>query len=857
MKKEIRQAGLFLTIFLLLFLTMTNRATTYAQTGEPPTVAITGSLQSEPGCPGDRQPECPDTEPVFDAEDNLYQIEPGDEGLVQTPVSDPVQEEIFYFVLPDRFANGDPGNDTGGVSSGVLAETGYLIDDKAFYHGGDFAGLSEKLPYLSNLGVTALWITPPFKNLPTQPDSSTPFGIGAAYHGYWILDFENADPHLGTNAELQSLIDEAHAADMLVYFDIVVNHTADVIQYAEGSDSYISKGDQPFLDASGVPFDDRDFANDPAFPPLDAAVSFPYTPTFADPADATLKNPAWLNDVTYYHNRGNSTFSGENSLYGDFFGLDDLFTEHPEVVDGFIDIFKNVIDTYDVDGFRVDTVKHVNSELWQVLVPEVLDYARNDLGKTDFFMYGEVFDGNPDFLSEFTTDDRFPSVLDFGLQGTATGFAAYSNGSDGLRDFFAADDYYTDSDSNAYQLANFVSNHDIGRVGKAIQDATGGASDAEMVDRSILAHGLLYFARGFPVVYYGDEQGFTGDGGDKDAREDMFPSQVAVYNDNNLIGTSNTTADDNFDETHILYQTLADFADLRGAHPTLAYGAQIHRYSQSEAGIYAFSRIDRSEQIEYVILLNNATAAQDASFGTYSPNTTFTQLYPGSGGDLLTDGTGEISVSVPPLGIEIYRANEPLPAGESPIPVTMSAPAADSAVSGEIEIGAQLGSAQLAEVSFALSVDGGEYRPLGVDTNPPYRIFYDVSELPAGSALTFKAIVNDLNGNLSSAKVDATVADETPPPSGSAAYAIIHYYREDGEYGDHTTGDFNDFWGLHLWGDGIDPSEVTEWTSPKPFLGEDEYGRFAWIKLADPSQPVNFIIHRGDIKRRHRCRSLL
>jgi pullulanase-type alpha-1,6-glucosidase len=82
----------------------------------------------------------------------------------------------------------------------------------------------------------------------------------------------------------------------------------------------------------------------------------------------------------------------------------------------------------------------------------------------------------------------------------------------------------------------------------------------------------------------------------------------------------------------------------------------------------------------------------------------------------------------------------------------------------------------------------------------------------------------------------------------TAAYAIVHYYRGDGDYGDHTTGDYNDYWGLHLWGDGIDPGEGTEWTSPKPFLGEDEYGRFAWIKLAPGAGIVNFIVHRGDTK---------
>jgi glycosidase len=111
------------------------------------------------------------------------------------------------------------------------------------------------------------------------------------------------------------------------------------------------------------------------------------------------------------------------------------------------------------------------------------------------------------------------------------------------------------------------------------------------------------------VVYYGDEQGFTGDGGDKDARQDMFPSQVADYNDDDLIGTDATTADDNFDTSHPLYQAFSEFAALRQAHPALRQGAQIHRYSQAGTGIYAFSRIERDEQVEYIVALNNSDCA--------------------------------------------------------------------------------------------------------------------------------------------------------------------------------------------------------------------------------------------------------
>ena len=155
---------------------------------------------------------------------------------------------------------------------------------------------------------------------------------------------------------------------MKVFFDIVANHSADIITYVQNEFTYRNKTDYPYRDANGQIFDDRDYALSNTFPPMDVDVSFPYTPTVS-PANADAKNPAWLNDLTYYHNRGNSTFAGESSQYGDFFGLDDLFTEQVDVVNGFIDIFNFWIDNFDIDGYRLDTAKHVNVEFWQRVAP--------------------------------------------------------------------------------------------------------------------------------------------------------------------------------------------------------------------------------------------------------------------------------------------------------------------------------------------------------------------------------------------------------------------------------------------------------------------------------------------------------
>ena len=371
----------------------------------------------------------------------------------------PVTDENFYFVMADRFENGDTANDTGGIPGDRLTH-GFDPTAKGFYNGGDLKGLLDRLDYIQDLGTDSIWLTPSFKNKAVQLED----GPSAGYHGYWITDFTQIDPHLGTNADLRALVDAAHARGMKVYFDIITNHTADVIGYEEGArQAYVSKDDEPYRDAAGRVFDDRDFAGTGTFPALDPETSFPYTPVL-DPAEEDLKVPAWLNDVRRYHNRGDTTFTGEDSLYGDFFGLDDLFTEQPRVVRGMIDIYRTWIGDMGIDGFRIDTMKHVDDAFWQRFGPAVLRYAHRQ-GKREFFMFGEVFDVSKPYTSRFTTTNRQQAVLDFPFQAAARGFASGSQPTDGLRTFFEDDDWYTDADSNVYSLPTFLGNHDMGRIG--------------------------------------------------------------------------------------------------------------------------------------------------------------------------------------------------------------------------------------------------------------------------------------------------------------------------------------------------------------------------------------------------------
>ena len=801
-------------------------------------------------------------------------LEPGDADLVRPALRPPFTDEILYFAIPDRFDNGDPGNDCGDfvgtcinddTQANVLTH-GYLASDRGYYHGGDIVGLHNQLDYLENLGITAVWVGPIYQNRTVQPDSSNLYGYSSGYHGYWITDFEQVDPHLGTNAEFEALVNDAHSRGMQVFMDIVTNHTADVIQL-EGNAGYRNKTNFPYIDTDGTAFDDSDFAyygQDPwTFPEVNED-SFPYRP-IVPAGEETTKNPAWLNDPLLYHNRGDSSFSGENSLYGDFFGLDDLWTERKEAVDGMIDIYKYWIEQFGVDGFRIDTTKHVNMEFWEKFGPDILTAAEAE-GLDHFFAFGEVFDQQhgPRFSSEFSTRGQLQSTIDFTFQLAARDFASQDGATDTLRDFFAADDYYTDADSNAYAMPTFVGNHDMGRIGYFLQrvDQTA-AADAELLARSKLAQAMMYFTRGQPVIYYGDEQGFTGDGGDKLARQDMMPSLVPEYNDDNLIGTSSTTGDDNFDPTHPIYQALADYAGIYANHPALRAGAQIHRYSTSGPGIYAFSRIDRTEQVEYLVAFNNSESAASAAFDTFSPGTTFTRLISEgtAAPTLVADASGLVAVDVAPLGLAVYRADAPIAAGTSAPDIAISGLTDGQEVTlgvenldghdvvDRIEVAADVTGNIFAEVTFAASVNGGDYEPIGTDDNPPYRVFYPVTGLPDGATVSFKAIVDDLSGNLNADKVTGIIplvqATEPPGGGGGEPYAVIHYLRDDGNYGDHTTGDFNDYWGLHLWGD---IEETIEWTAPKPFLGEDEYGRFAWVELAPDASNVGFIVHRGDVK---------
>ena len=505
------------------------------------------------------------------------------------------EDDFIYFVLPDRFENGDTSNDKGGLKGGRL-QTGFDPTHKGFYQGGDLKGLTKRLDYLSGLGITAIWLGPIYKNKPVQG------AVGqesAGYHGYWITDFTQVDPHFGTREDMKAFVDAAHKNGIKIYLDIITNHTADVIKYRECPNNdcaYRSLADYPHSTKGGV----NGGPINPGFAGIDKAhqtdanfakltdPNFAYTPYVPD-AEKDVKIPAWLNDPIYYHNRGDTTFSGESSTYGDFAGLDDLFTENPRVVEGFIDIFGQWIDDFGIDGFRIDTARHVNPEFWQAFVPAMLDRAKAK-GIPNFYIFGEVFDPDPGSLARFTRVDRYPTVLDFAFQSAVREVVAQGGPTDRLARLFQMDALYEGGEATARKLPTFLGNHDMGRFATFVRQGNPDASEDEILKRVILGHAMLMFSRGVPVVYYGDEQGFAGDGGDQDARESMFPSKVAVYNDNRLVGSAKTTAVANFDTGAPLYRALTEMAAIRRADPALRSGEQIVRAYDSKPGLFAMSR---------------------------------------------------------------------------------------------------------------------------------------------------------------------------------------------------------------------------------------------------------------------------
>jgi alpha-amylase len=654
----------------------------------------------------------------------------------------PIASDRIYFVMTDRYANGDRANDEGGLAGGP-AVTGYDPTSTAYFHGGDFKGLTGTcsdrrtgLARIRDLGFNAIWITPPFGQKAVQ-------GTSAAYHGYWIENFEHVDPHLGTDADFGAFVRCAHRLGMRVIVDIVVNHTADVIQLAGAGYSA-----RPYRDCHGKAFDPARYAAASTFPCL-SATSMPRLPVVPT-GERNAKSPAWLNDPLDYHDRGDLSLSGpcdETCLeQGDFFGLDDLFTEKPAVMNGLARIYSDWIRRYKIDGFRIDTARYVNAAFFRLWAPKIMAAARA-AGVPGFRMFGEVTTGDDVQLASFVRERGLPNALDFPFQADATQFVAGRVGADQLAHRLSDDDYFRRADGAEPFPVTFLGNHDMGRAAFQVQSAGAGFGSG-LLRPLELAYDLLYLLRGAPVVYYGDEVGMIGTGGDQEARQDMFATQVSEWRTQPRVGSSPIGAGSSFDVTNNpLEAEMRQLAALRDANPALATGWTITRYAQG--GVLVVSRIDPFTRSELVAGFNASSSGATVTVPTSTAGT-WTPLL-GRGGTLESDRRGALRLAIPPVGAVLLEANELVLTTRPPKPKLTVKP---DDLSNLFAATATVTSTALVSVAFAVLRAGSHtWRRLDVDTSPPFRGFLEPWRFKRHERVQVVAVARGLDGSTAVSQV--------------------------------------------------------------------------------------------------------
>lgn len=636
--------------------------------------------------------------------------------------------------MPDRYANGDPSNDTGGVT-GNRAATGYDPSSTAWFHGGDLEGLTgactdpvHGLARIEGLGFNAIWVTPPVVNQVSQGDSG-------GYHGYWGVDFTRVDPHLGTDADFAAFVACAHSLGMKVIMDVVPNHTGDILQPGGGS----SYTDVPYRNCKGKVFKPSAYVGKRAFPCLKAS-TMP-RPPFRLPG-AQTKKPAWLNDPTNYHNRGDIDFSScSEACYeqGDVFGLDDLFTEKPDVVAGLAQIYSDWIVKYKLDGFRVDTARHLNTGFWRLWIPK-LRAAAASVGVRDFVIFGEAPISDSIELSSFVRDRGLPSVLDFTFRDVADAYASGSSSALSLLHRLEDDDYFRTPDGAEPVTATFLGNHDQGRAAFEIKQDAGGLSGDALLRRVLLGYDVLYLLRGAPVVYYGDEVGMIGSGGDKAAREDMFPTQVPDWQTEERVGSPPIGKGSSFDVVdHPIEVELRRLGAVREANPALGAGWSLVRYAKG--GLFVVSRIDPESKTEYVVGLNNGGSTARTTVTTSTPSASWTAELPGAAAT--SDARGRLAVAVPPLSAVLLKAQSPVPTAAPAKPkLTVRGDDLTSLWAAR----ATVAGTQPVSVAFVVRRASGAWTRLAVDTSPPYRAFLDPAKLKRNEHINVVAIARGLDG---------------------------------------------------------------------------------------------------------------
>ncbi|MCO5044537.1 MAG: alpha-amylase family glycosyl hydrolase [Kiritimatiellae bacterium] len=460
------------------------------------------------------------------------------------PSPDDWRDQNFYFIFTDRFNDGDPSNNNANPQSSASPANSRRI------HGGDFKGIQEKLHYIKALGATALWITP----IPQNYGNS-------GYHGYGADNFYSLQPNWGTTNDLKEMVNAAHDLGIYVCLDIVLNHQGDRIDSANAAWNTA-------FNINGYP---PRWRNGQGY-------------------------PAPFNLLTNFHNNGViKNYTDPEQILGELSGLDDLRTETEYVRSNLVEIYKHWIRVADFDGFRLDTVKHAEIGVWQYFNPAIRAYATS-LGKTNFFQFGEVYDGS-DAKAGYYTGTKAggafanDSILDYPLYFSVNSvFAEASGNTRQIEDRYNRISTYYDPYSH-YRLVTFLDNHDQARFMNKAGNNT---------NRLALALNWLYTSRGIPCLYYGTEQNFNGSG-DPNNREDMFDGQFE----------SGPSLGDNFNMTQGSFLHIARLNNLRRLYPSLRRGSHQNRWANSGGpGLFAYARTLTDIGEEILVVFNTATASQ-------------------------------------------------------------------------------------------------------------------------------------------------------------------------------------------------------------------------------------------------------
>jgi glycosidase len=525
-------------------------------------------------------------------------------------------------------------------------------------------------------------------------------GAGSGYHGYWGVDFLNVDPHLGTNADMLEFSKCAKKLGLKIVLDVVTNHTGDVIKYL---------GNSPYIPA--------EFKN--------------------------LKNPAWLNDLNNYHNVGDvgrCWGNGNCTKLGDFYGLDDLATEKPVVYKGWADVYGRWISEYGISAFRVDTARHVDDKFFKNWSPLIKTTAKKS-GIKDFTIFGEVFDYSTLNLMTYVRQNKIETVLDFPFQAKATEYASGYSNAPTLSALFENDDYYISAQSSPSNLVTFLGNHDVGRVGYIIANKRIQPVD-QLLPRTNLANALMYFSRGIPVVYYGDEVGMTGSNSGKDqfARQDMFKTDIELWKNETRVGGLPIGDGDAFSATSQspVANYLIKLAEIRKSNPALANGPMLERYSKN--ALYVISKKDVVQNREYIFAFNNSDTDEIVTVTTATSGGDWTQIL---GTTKVEAKLNVLSFNVPALSTIVLKAGNTI--NQFATKHTKLSTSVDD-LTGFYKVKAGISSKDFLSVEFfARNVGSTKWLSQGVDTAAPYSIFIDPLDFPR-KKIELRAIARNSKG---------------------------------------------------------------------------------------------------------------